>query len=104
MGATLPGCAPSGFSKTARSHPCLREAGRDRAEVGRLPAIPARRLPDELGEGPRERAEAAKADVEADLGDAPIRLPQQEHRPLDTSALEVAMRRLAVDGAESADE
>ncbi len=38
------------------------------------------------------------------VGHAAIRLPQQEHRPLDAAALQVAVRRLAEGGAEDADE
>ena len=48
--------------------------------------------------------EAGEADVEADLGDAAVGLAQQEHRPLDPAALQVAVRRLAERRPEGADE
>src|ERR671919_1004142 len=83
------------FSKTARSRPGLHEAGRDGSEVGGPPPIGRRRLADDVGEGPAERAQAREAHVEADLGYAAVGLPEQEHRPLDPAALQVAMRRLA---------
>src|SRR6476620_8010137 len=93
-----------GFSKTARSRPRLHEARRDRAEVRCAPAIHGRRLAHDLGEGPAERAQAREADVEADLGHAAVRLPQQEHRALNAATLQVAMWRLAEGGAEDTNE
>src|ERR1700674_1063207 len=83
-----------GFSKTARSHPGHREAGRDGKHELAI-AVFGRRIANDVGEGPAESAEAAKADVEADVSDAARCLPQQEHRPLHPPALQVAMRRLA---------
>src|SRR3954451_14050871 len=103
MGATLIEHLHARFSKTARSRPGHREAVRNGLRLGAR-AVRARRLADDLAEGPAERAEAAEADVEADVGDAAIGLDEQEHRPLDAPALEVAVRRLAEGGAEGADE
>src|ERR687898_1406347 len=88
------------FSKTARSGPRLGEAGRDRSEVRRAPAIRGRRLADDLGERAAEGAQAGEADVEADLSDAAVALPEQEHRALDPAPLQVAVRRLSEGGAE----
>src|SRR5262249_37508769 len=51
-----------------------------------------------------ERAQAVEADVEADVGDAAIGRPQQEHRALDAPALQVAVRRLAERRAKRSDE
>src|SRR5437763_9474811 len=87
------------FSKTARSRSGLGEAGRDSFEVGRSPPIGGRRLADNVGKGPAEGPEARKANVEADLGHTAVGLPEQEHRPLDPAALQVAMRGLAERGA-----
>jgi hypothetical protein len=67
-------------------------------------AIGGRRLADDVAEGAAERPEAAESDVEADIGDAAISLAQEEHGALHAPALEVAMRGLAEDGAEAADE
>src|SRR5262245_626738 len=91
------------FSKTARSCPGQHEAGRHRRHPSLLPKT-ARRLADDFVEGAAERAQAAKADVEADVGDAAIRRPQQEHRAFDPPALQVAMRRLAEGVAKGANE
>jgi hypothetical protein len=62
------------------------------------------RLADDGPERPAERPQAREADVVADVGDAPVGFAQQEHRPLDTTTLEVAVWRLAEAGAEAADE
>ena len=59
---------------------------------------------DDRAERPAEGAQAGEADVEADVGDAPIGLAQQEHRPLYPPPLQVAVRRLAERGPEYADE
>src|SRR3712207_5616494 len=83
------------FSKTAWSRPRLRHAVRAPAEVGRPPAVGGRRGADDLAEDPAERAEAVEADLQADLGDAQVRLAKEEHRPLHATALQVSMRRLA---------
>src|SRR4051794_9610692 len=93
------------FSETARSRPGHHEARRDqlRVAVGVL-AVGLRRASDDLAEHARERAQADEADVEADLRDAAVGLPEQEHRALDAAALEVAVRRLAERLAEGADE
>src|SRR3954453_14549131 len=103
MPATLTPIAPLGFSETARSRPGHREARRDELGVAAR-AVGGRGLADDLAERPAERAQAREADVEADLGDAAIGLPQQRHRPLDAAALQVAVRGLAEGGAESTDE
>ena len=55
-------------------------------------------------ERPAEGAEAAEADVEADVGDAAFGLAQEEHRALHATPLEVPMRRLPEDGPKAADE
>src|SRR6266542_66792 len=92
------------FSKTARSRPGLHEAGRDGSEVrGPLP-IGGRRLAHDVGEGPTERPQAPEAHVEADLGHAAVGLPQQKHRPLDPTALQAAVRRLAKGGTKDPNE
>src|SRR5215213_11129608 len=92
------------FSKTARSRPRLRKAGRDSSEIGGPPPIGGRRLADDVRECPAERPEAREANVEADLGHAAVGLPEQEHRSLDPAALQVAMRRLAERRAKGPDE
>src|SRR5215210_7039084 len=91
------------FSKTARSRPRLRKAGRDGSEVGGTPPIGGRRLADDVRECPAESPEAREANVEADLGHAAVGLPEQEHRSLDPAALQVAVRRLAKGGAKDPD-
>jgi hypothetical protein len=70
----------------------------------RLGAVGRRRHAQDLAERPAERAEAREADVEADLRDAAVGLAQEERRALDPAALQVAVRRLAEDGAELARE
>src|SRR2546430_10266622 len=91
------------FSETARSRPRHREAARDGLRVRPL-AVLARRLPDDRPERAAERAEAREANVEADLGHAPMGLAQQEHRPPDTATLQVAIRYLAEGRAEGPEE
>jgi hypothetical protein len=46
-------------------------------------------------ERPAEGAQAGEADIEADVGHAAVGGTQEEHRPFDTAALQVAMRRFA---------
>src|SRR5215211_2521014 len=104
MRAKLLDARTARFSETARSRPRAREAGRNRAEVGGAAAVGRRRLADDGPERPAEGAEARKADVEADLAHLAAGLAQEEHRPLDAPALEVAMRGLAKGGAEGPDE
>jgi hypothetical protein len=53
------------------------------------------RLVDDRPERSAEGPQAGETDIEADIRDASIRLPEQEHGPLDASPLEVAMGRLA---------
>src|SRR6476620_2565101 len=97
MDGTLIRVLRGGYSKTARSRPGHRAAGRDAVGARRAAARPVRRrrLADDLAERPAEGPEAPEADVEADLGHAAAGLAQQEHRPLDAPSLQVAVRRLA---------
>src|SRR3954469_23774034 len=94
MRATLIARTLLGFSETARSRPRHGEARGDAHGRRRRPVFRGR-FADDRPERPAERPQAAEADVEADLGDAAIGLHEQEHRPLDAPALEVAVRRLA---------
>src|SRR3954451_7661768 len=103
MGAKLFHAPPIRFSETARSRPGHAEAGR-RGPDGRAPAVLAPRLADDGAGRAAECAEAGEADVEADLGDAAVRLAQEEHRALDAPALQIAVRRLAERDAKRADE
>src|SRR5829696_3192225 len=100
MGSKLPPRSPAGFSKTARSRPRHGEAVRNGLRVGPL-AVLGGRLAQDRAEGAAEAAEAREAHVEADLGDAAIRVPEQEHGALDPPALKVAVRRLAEGVAEA---
>src|SRR3712207_310032 len=103
MGATLVQVARRGFSETARSRVGHREArgdGPDRPAA----AVARGRFADDVAERAAERPEAREADVEADVGDAAVGGPQQEHGALDAPALEVAVRRLAEGRAGGADE
>ena len=68
------------------------------------PPICGRRLADDVAERPAERPQAGEPDVEADVGHAAVGLAQQEHRPLDPPALQIAVRRLAERGAKRPDE
>src|SRR3954454_16233974 len=103
MVATLIDAALPVFSATARSRPGHREAVRDRLGLGPR-AVFGRRLADDRPERAAERPEAAEAYVETDVGDAAVGLDEQEHRPLDAAALQIAVRRLAEGGTEGADE
>jgi hypothetical protein len=64
-------------------------------------SVVGRRLADDRPEGPAERSEAREADVEADVRDAALGLAEEEHRPLNAPALQVAVGRLAEDRAEA---
>jgi hypothetical protein len=105
-------CRTRGFSKTARLHRDprhLRPHGRQLDAMRRhdrsMPGAVARRgLTDDLAERATEGAQAGEADVEADVGDAPFGLPQQEHRALYPPPLQVAVGRLPEDRTEAADE
>src|SRR5687767_4462653 len=110
---TLASRCRAGFSKTARSHRDPRRHARPRRR--HLDAVGSRqrpvpqaivrwRLADDLPEHAAEGPEAGEADVEADVGDAPVGLAQQEHRALHPPPLKVAVRRLSECGAEAADE
>src|SRR3954453_23064762 len=103
MAATLTGEPRLFFSETARSRVGHGEAVRHREPRGAR-AVLLRGLADDRAEGPAERPEAREAHVEADLGHAAVGLAQQEHRPLDAPALQVAVRRLAERRPEGADE
>src|SRR3954454_19265073 len=96
----IPGCL-SGFSKTAGSRVGHDEARRHRNRPA-VAAVRGGRRADDVAKGPAERAQTRKADVQADLGDAPAGRPEQEHRPLDPSALQVAVRGLTERRAERA--
>src|SRR5215831_18625313 len=102
-----------GYSETARSHPHARRQPGPRGShleaVGRFDRLVPHsvlrwRLADDGPERPAEGPQAREADVVANVGDAPLGLAQQEHRPLDPATLEVAVWRLAEAGVEAADE
>src|SRR3954469_19986716 len=95
MGATLSAIGSGCFSETARSHPLHHETAGNRRRARRAAAVLRGRLADDRPERPAERAQAAEADVERDLGHARVRLAQQRHGPLDAPPLQVAVRRLA---------
>src|SRR5258708_9393669 len=88
-----------GFSKTARSHPGHRKAGRHGKNELAI-AIFGGGVTHDIRERPAESAKASKADIETDIRDAPLSLPEQEHRALDPPSLQVAMRRLPERGLE----
>jgi hypothetical protein len=67
-------------------------------------SVGGRRLADDGPERAAEGSEAGEPDIEADVSDTSVGLAQQKHRSLDSSPLEVAMRRLAEAGPETADE
>src|SRR5262245_55743123 len=90
------------FSETARSGPGHREARGHRGDDGTL-AVFGRSLADDVAKRARERAQAVEADVQADVGHAPLGLAQQEHGALDAAALQVAMRGLAEGVLEGSD-
>src|SRR5438874_2930431 len=92
-----------GFSKTARSGPCHREAGRDGNDRPPL-TVPGWWLADDVAKDPAEGAQAGEPHIEADVRHAPVGRAQQEHGSFDPPALEVAVWRLAKGGAEGADE
>src|ERR1700704_2329206 len=100
---TLDDVARPVFSKTARSSPGHGEAvwdGFDR------PALTVRRrsLANDVTKAPAESAQAVEANVEADARHAAVGRPQEEHRPLDPAALQVAVRGLAEGRAKGSDE
>src|SRR6476646_36494 len=104
MRLTLVDRTRSRFSETARSRPGSGKAGGDGSQVrGSLP-VRRGRFTDDVPEGPAEGAEAAEADIEADLAHARVALPQEEHRSLHAAALQVAMGRFAECGAKGPDE
>src|SRR5882724_6762632 len=103
MWATLEGFSGARFSETARTRPGHPETRRDGFDVGAL-AIVGWRFAENLAEGPAERAQAREPDVQADVGHAAVGFAQQEHRALDPTALQVAVRGLAERSPEGADE
>ena len=97
------GRCDAAVSKTARPRPGHHEAGRHGRHLSLLPEAGGR-FADDFVKRTTERAEAAETDVEADVGDAAVRRSQQEHRPLDAPALQVAVGRLAERVTEGANE
>src|SRR5262245_36727247 len=93
----------SRFSKTARSHPRHHEACGNGRHAPSLTEV-RRRLAHDVVKGPAECAQAAEPDIEADICDAAIRRTQEEHRALDASALQIAVRCLAERLAKGANE
>src|SRR2546430_1706553 len=104
MGLTLIDPTRSRFSETARSRPGPGEARGDGSQVRGLLPVLRGGFTDDAPEGPAEAAEAAEADIEADLTHAGVGLPQEEHRSLHAAALQVAMGRLAERVAKGPDE
>src|SRR4029077_21056947 len=92
-----------GFSKTARSCPGHREAVRNSHDRSAL-AVRGRCLADDCLKTTAEGAQAVEANVEADVGDAAIGRPQQEHRPLNATALEIPVWCLTERRAKGTDE
>src|ERR1700686_1268912 len=92
-----------GFSKTAGSCPGHREAVRNGHDRAALP-VRCRRLADDCLKSTAQGAQAVEADVEADVGHAAIGRPQQEHCPLNATALEIAVWRLTEGPAKRAGE
>src|SRR5207253_11502258 len=92
-----------GVAKSAWSAPGHGEARRNDPGYAAA-AIDAWRFAHDLAERSTERAQAGEADIEADVGHAAGRLAQQEHRALDTAALQVAVRGLPERRVERADE
>src|SRR5699024_5791322 len=62
------------------------------------------RFADDVVEGTAERAQTGEPDIQADVGHAALRRAEQEHRPLDPTALEIAVRCLAERGTKGPDE
>src|SRR5215211_9525962 len=109
MRGTLARAGAVRFSKTARfDRPRVheREAARNRRRAGRSPAprVVDRRLPDHLPEGGAEGAEAAEADLEADLRHRQLGLPQELLGALDPAPAQVLVRSLAEGPLEAAAE
>jgi hypothetical protein len=55
-------------------------------------------------ERPAERAKADEANLEADVRHRPVRFAEEEHRSLNSTPLQVAMRGLSERGPERPDE
>src|SRR5436309_318462 len=62
--------------------------------------VGARALPDQFGEAGAERTERGTADGHAHVGDAQVAAAQEGLGALDPAGHQVAVRRLAVGGAE----
>src|SRR3989442_16038647 len=78
------------FSKTAGSGVGHGEACRGDHDLGPLPVV-GRGQADDVAESAAERAEAGEPDVEADVRDLAVGFAQEEHSPLDPSALQGAV-------------
>src|SRR4051812_48511866 len=88
-----------GFSKRAVLRAAVRlcHAARDADKPLRgreRLAVRLRRLPVDAPEARGERAEAAEADREADLGDAPVGVAQERGGALEPARQQVLVRRL----------
>src|ERR1700694_5178535 len=92
-----------GFSKTARSRPGHREAVRDSHDRSAL-AVGGRRLADDCLKTTAEGSQAVEAYTEGDVGDAASGRPKEEHRPLNATALEIAVWCLTERRAKRTDE
>src|SRR5207247_6541581 len=77
-------------SLLTRPHPRHGEARRRGHHVAASPIV-GRALADVVAEGSAEGAQARETDIEADIGDVALRFPEQEHRSLDATPLEVAV-------------
>src|SRR6202011_706182 len=92
-----------GFSKTARSCPCHREAGGHGDDRSAL-AVRRRCIAEDVAAATDEGAETGEAHVQADVGHATVGPAQQEHGALDSTALKVPVRRLAKGRSKGPDE
>ena len=92
-----------GFSKTARSHPGHREAGRHGKNEFAI-AIRGRSVTNDFCERPAESTEASETNIETDIRDTAWSLPKQEHRPFHPPALQETMRSLAKSRPKGPDE
>src|SRR5438132_12448043 len=100
---TLDDISGFGFSKTARSGPGHREAGRDGDDRPAL-TVPGWWLADDVAKDPAEGAQAREPHIQADVRHAPVGRAQQAHGSFDPPALQVAVRRLATRCAGGADD
>ena len=97
--ATLARRRAAVFSKPAGAGgrtPAARRSGSGRARGRRVRrAVGGRGHAVDAAEARGERADAAQADVEADVGDRPVGVAQQRGRPLHPAGQQVLVRRLA---------